>query len=47
MKNLFLIIGLLVNVSCGKHFLIETIDGDRDSEGADYMEVKGNGYIIH
>ena len=32
---------------CGKNFLIETIGADRDSEGANYMEVKGKSCIIH
>ena len=36
-----LIIVWLANVCHGKHFLIETMDADTDSEGSDYMDVEG------
>ena len=45
MKNFIIIIGWLATVCCGKHFLIETMDADTDSEGSDYMEVEGRDFI--
>ena len=46
MTNRILISVWFATVCFGKHFLIETMNADTDSEGSDYLNIEGRDLII-